>query len=350
MNRYKFLYVEDSESDIETFEDSITRINQQKDINIELDIAKTYDDAMSKINCDYDGIIIDMKLDDGKNGDEVILEFKKVLRCPTVIYTGTPDSKFQEFEAIKVFTKGNSDIDEVIDEIISQINTGIFNIIGNKGKIEKYLTDFFWDKLYLELEIWKEISENLESSEEIAFRYTLTHLQDKIDLDIPYYDLHEMYMHNTDERFLTGSILRRNNKDYIILTPPCDMVIRNDITESIVVNLCEIIKLEDEPSIENKTKSKSREKEIEKIVKNTKKENYHWLPVNQDFEGGLIDFRLISSIKYNELIELYENYEIRVQPYFIKEILRRFSSYYSRQGQPDFKFDEIAEKLNEKLD
>ena len=36
---------------------------------------------------------------------------------------------------------------------------------------------------------------------------------------------------------------------------------------------------------------------------------------------------------------------VKVQDYFTKNILSRFSTYYSRQGQPDFNFDLEAETI-----
>ena len=40
----------------------------------------------------------------------------------------------------------------------------------------------------------------------------------------------------------------------------------------------------------------------------------------------------------DDFIAKYGTPKIKVQAFFVKSILNRFSAYYARQGQPDFNF------------
>lgn len=41
----------------------------------------------------------------------------------------------------------------------------------------------------------------------------------------------------------------------------------------------------------------------------------------------------------------YGQPKVKVQEYFVKNILNRFSAYYARQGQPDFNFKLEADAI-----
>lgn len=48
-------------------------------------------------------------------------------------------------------------------------------------------------------------------------------------------------------------------------------------------------------------------------------------------------------------IKEYGQPKVKVQEYFVKNILNRFSSYYARQGQPDFDFKSEANSILDKI-
>lgn len=51
---YKILLVEDTESDVKSCTDSVDIMNRQNsDIQIEIDIASSYENALEKLNKDY---------------------------------------------------------------------------------------------------------------------------------------------------------------------------------------------------------------------------------------------------------------------------------------------------------
>lgn len=48
-------------------------------------------------------------------------------------------------------------------------------------------------------------------------------------------------------------------------------------------------------------------------------------------------------------VEEYGQPKVKVQEYFVKNILNRFSAYYARQGQPDFDFKSEATAIIDKI-
>ncbi|MFX7283853.1 response regulator, partial [Acinetobacter baumannii] len=53
-----------------------------------------------------------------------------------------------------------------------------------------------------------------------------------------------------------------------------------------------------------------------------------------------IDFTSVQSYSKDDLIRIFSEVKIQISPYFISDILGRFSSYYARQGQPDLHHEE----------
>ena len=47
--------------------------------------------------------------------------------------------------------------------------------------------------------------------------------------------------------------------------------------------------------------------------------------------------------------EEFDQPKVKVQEYFVKNILNRFSAYYARQGQPDFDFKLEATAIIDKI-
>ena len=88
-------------------------------------------------------------------------------------------------------------------------------------------------------------------------------------------------------------------------------------------------------------------KAIEKALKNNYSDYYHWLPRNDIYQGGYINFRKVITYSPEDFAKEFEKSEVKVQEFFVKSILNRFSAYYARQGQPDFKFKDESEHIFE---
>lgn len=350
---YKFLLIEDCPSDITVFKETIKRLNKSApERKYDLSVAKTFDEAIGMISKDFCGIIVDIKLGGNRSGNHIIAKIIDEFRTPVAIFTGTPDVNPEN--SIKVYKKGEASVEDIISDLCATYDTGLFNVLGGTGIIERAMTKIFWENLYPKMELWKSKKALGIDTEKILLRYAISHIQELIDEELPSYITEEMYIVPPIVKNLkTGSIVQnKSNKSYyIVLSPPCDLAIYNGKMKTDSILLCEI---EDQDKVNSEivqrtTNHNQRVKAISSAIKNNFKHYYHWLPGNTLFNGGYINFRKISAHSPEELDEKFYEPIIKIQEGFVKNILSRFSFYYSRQGQPDFDFEEESKNIEKKI-
>lgn len=342
---FNLLLVEDTKSDIDIFNTTIDRLNDSKgDEYFSCGVAKTIAEANEILKKDtFQGCVVDIRLKDGDDGNDFIDGLINDYRIPVVIYTATPDV---EYENIKCYRKGDAKVDDVIGELEKQNATGIFNVLGGKGIIENDLSRIFWKYLYPNIDVWKKLSDEEKDVEAILLRYTLAYLLEQKHVEGPRYSTEEMYLF-CDDALKTGAIYESKGKastNYILLSPPCDVALHNGKRNTDHFLLCQIDPF-DWKKIEGKKKDVRAN--IKDNITNKKGCN-HWLPDNAFYEGGIINFRKVKTSTITGLKRSYRFKGIKLQDAFVKNVLQRFSSYYSRQGQPDFDFDFEIDKRFDK--
>lgn len=351
---YRFLLIEDAETDIQSCISTVDRMNEENpEINIELGVASEMDQALHELKNDYNGAIIDIKLNNGDSGNDVIKKIVNEYRIPVAVMTGTPDTILDENSPIVVYKKGESTYEDILNSLMNSFKTGLFDVMGGKGILESTMNKVFWNNLYPQICVWEELKGKGYETEKILLRYAISHIQELIDLEVPAYITQEMYIKPPiSEHIQTGSIIRNklDNLFYVVLSPPCDLAIHNGKIKTDRVMACEIeeqakINLDAVGTAVKKDKQKNA---LLKAIKNNHTEYYHWLPENNLFVGGYINFRNVYTFTPEEIEAEFEKSELHIQDYFVKDILSRFSAYYARQGQPDFEFDEEAEKVLQK--
>ena len=235
------------------------------------------------------------------------------------------------------------------------MDTGLFNVLGRMGIIEQKMTEIFWENLYPLRELWMDYKSRDINTEKVLLRYALANIQEHFDItdndtemsDNIYLteEMYIKYINTVDSvnRVQTGAIVKgkdENEKYFIILSPPCDLALHKGKFKSDRILLCEIDSYDDlnKNLISKATNSKDKQKRIEEIIQNNRTRYYHWLPKNILFEGGFINFRKVSSYSQEDFNQKFMEPKLKVQEAFVKNILNRFSSFYGRQGQPDFDF------------
>ncbi len=352
---YKFLLIEDSADDAQNFQDTVKRLNASAGEEIyHLEIAATYDEGVKSANDDFHGIIVDVKLDGDCSGNVIVEKIVECFRVPVAIFTGTPDTNQDEGSPIKVYKKGETLHEDILKELCAVSETGLFKVLGGTGTIEKAMTKIFWDNLYPQIDIWKEKKQQGIDTEKVLLRYAISHIQELIEEEIPSYVTEEMYIKppvSSDVK--TGSIFKSEDNDVlcIVLSPPCDLAKHNGRFKTDRILLCEIDS-EDEVNKEALAgigSSAKKKNKIESVIKNNYKEYYHYLPRNTLFEGGYVNFRKVLTYEPSDFLERFGKPKVKVQDFFVKNILNRFSAYYARQGQPDFDFRKEAEAIYDKM-
>lgn len=154
--------------------------------------------------------------------------------------------------------------------------------------------------------------------------------------------------------FFTGDILENKESQdfFLILTPACDMELRKSkdgkdlYRNADKIILAKLIKFNQIAEVIDyiATHSNTKKKEVERYIQNSSKDRYYYLPsFGSQIPGFLIDYQDINRIKPEELT-IYERVASVDEP-FLKDIIARFTSYYARQGSPDFDMDTILKKL-----
>lgn len=361
------LIVENDPNDIQAYQDTIRTINMglNGEHVINSEIKTTEEEGLAALEqSDWSAAFIDLKLSSedilaAQEGNNIVDRIYTKRRFPVYIVTNTPGDvspHFIESDFLKIKTKDGINYDKVFEDIIRIQESGILKIIGKQGLIEKYLDKIFWDNLSNSIDLWsKDDSRNSEQKEKSLLRYTILHMQEYLDEEN--YHPSEFYITKPiKEDIFTGDIITYNENRYIVLTPSCDMVVREDTGRRNTkrVLFCKIKDLENEVEnyslLTSETGATNRNRtRLNRYIQNNSKSNFHFVPRHKDIRAGLIDFQDKMTLDDNEVIELLENDSIdriaTVSMPFLKDIISRYSSYYSRQGSPDFNSDEVFNSI-----
>jgi CheY-like chemotaxis protein len=335
MSELRILLVEDDEGDLKRCKQDLNRYKANKQRDIKLVECETLDDVLKELENPFDGVIIDLQLTPGGDeGKQVIRQIRESLfRIPIFIFTGRPEDVDKSIKDIEVFTKANTDFYDLLDELCETYDTGFTRILGGDGKIEELLGKVFLENLLLQRKKWVSYGKtDLERTENALLRYTLNHLLQLLDEDEKPHFREEFYLYpHVSKHITTGSIVREktSNQPFVVLSPACDLVIRQNGTS----NTDHILLVEIESMNQALDGSRSKSK-VQEIV-NNKRQYLHWLPQTDFFEGGVLNFRKLKTLHKNDFKEQFEKPSIQTSPFFIKDIVSRFSSCYARQGQPE---------------
>ena len=341
MNKLRLLIVEDVEQELESFRDDLQDYTHEKKRDIDLVECKTLEEALNTLDNSFDGAIIDLKLTNHRSneGNQVVEKIvESFFRIPIAIFTGNPgdwDHNLNEkIMLIDVFTKGETGHYELLDQFWEIYNTGLTRIMGGRGLIEQTLSEVFLENLLPQIQTWASYgAENPTRTEKALLRYALNHLFQLLEEDGEHCFPEEVYLYpSVLDRITTGSIVKEKASDqwFVVLSPACDLVPRGEKgvrnTDSIL-----LVEIERIDRILDGSKSKSR---VGELCAN-RRTYYHWLPETNFFQGGILNFRKLTTLYENNFDERFGKPIIQISPFFVKDIVSRFSSYYARQGQPD---------------
>lgn len=349
----KILLVEDEKSQQEVFKSSVKVFNSKYGLNVEYEIVDNVLGALQKIDGSYDGAIIDLRLgNDEEAGNEIVRQLgDPFTRIPIIFATGySIDSVIDHPSIIKTYSRGEEGYESDLLLLHEIFNTGLTRIMGGRGIIEKTLSEVFLNNLLPQTETWISYGkEDSERTEKALLRYALNHLFQLLEEEGERCFPEEVYLYPPLwTQITTGSIVkeRTNGQQFVVLNPACDLIPRNDKFKP--GHRILLVKIEREDEIVGKVKSGSFRQ-----LRDNRLSYYHWLPRTKFFEGGFLDFRNLRTLTKEEFDEKFEKPSIQISPFFVKDIVARFSAFYARQGQPDI--DEDAKKaliasLKEKKD
>lgn len=327
-------------------------------MNLALNLIRNMDN-------DFDGAIIDLNLvgngKENSSGNDVIRKIIDTLRFPIFIVTGTPQNVSSDLDIDKsiffeVISRDEFDFNVFSKKIINIYNTGIVNILNNKGEISKYLNDIFWNHISSTLDSWiNDDTRDLQEKQKSIIRYVLLHMNEYISNEIEKYHPSEFYIYPPVKKSVTtGDIILFKEEYFIVLTPLCDFVIYKGKQKAKKILLCKIKNLGGEVKnfeklvASTEVTDPNRER-LNNFISNNANQNFHFVPRNTKLDSGLIDFQDTITINKDEVDNLIRGNEIQriatVSGIFLKDIISRYSSYFARQGSPDFNSDEIYKSI-----
>ena len=355
------LIVDDNSGDLETYTQSLERFSEERRFQISYKKFTEIEPAIDALHkTSFDGAIIDLRFgSDEYKGNELIREISHSLyRMPVAVLTGTPEAADHDLlKNMLVLKKGAEDasIDKIADYFLGIFVTGITRIMGKNGILEQTLQKVFYESFLEQKDMWISYAKyNHDNTKEALLRHTLQYLINLLNQGNHKYLPLENYLYPVPEKsIMTGMIYTKNNDRtyHLIINPPCDIAIQNNGERKVDYILFVEIENDDQSylsELEDYKKTKSNKKKGK--VLNYFKDNalyYHWLPKTSFFRGGKINFRSVSKIPISRIYDLYTETRIQIAPFFMKEILNRYSYYYSRQGQPEIDKDIYLEILIE---
>ena len=356
------LIVENEKEQVQLYLDVIKSFNNSNRTNIiPFPMYSLEEGKNALLTSDYDAAIIDLKLSSNSvelEGMEIVNSILENLRFPVFIVSGSIGQIENPENALFKKRLRDSDFKIVLKELTDIYNTGIISILGKRGTINDYLNKIFWNHLSTSMDIWiDDPSRSPEEKQKSLLRYTLLHIQEYLELseesDFEDYHPAEIYITPTVKpRVFTGDIVVENNtgNNYIVLTPSCDLAQAkaNNILLA-AVEKEDTGLLSEKINIIKKRKAAPEiiadaETTLKALINNSYSNKYHFLPKYKNISAGIINFQKINSIRVKDFKDNFTRIAA-INSSFTKDIVARFSYYYSRQGSPDFDIEEIYSSL-----
>ncbi len=335
MNQLRLLLVEDDPDVVTQYREVLEDYVERQGRTIEMLVEGSVKDAKCHLDASFDVAVIDLNLGkDTRDGGNVVAAIEKHFRIPVAILTGTPDDATLEPPVVKVFTKGEHGFEDVLDFLWGIFETGITRIMGGRGEMEERLSNVFLRSLLPTLNVWIQYAaEDAARTEKALLRFALGHLVADLEGDeTPCYP-EEFYLAPPLDPLMkkTGSLVecKGNGAHYVIMTPACDLVLRNGGMKARSIVLAEVVP---EQTLFSELSANSRRQKD--LRKNNDSGCFHALPKTGDFQPGFIDFSRLQTVPIDAFDHKFQLLEARIAPSFIKDIVSRFSSFYARQGQP----------------
>lgn len=349
------LLVEDTESSIQ----SCCEIAEEFFYGqISVTSAKKPQEAMELLSNHFNAAIVDLRLEGNTEGGTFIQKINELgVKIPMVIHTGTPDDVLQEWCPLKVFTRGEpgQGYKEIFEYLLKVFQTGITEIVGLSGYIEQKIRQFYKDYFLNNSDLWIERATiNPQRVKDALYRSLIAQIDSEAALHASDSYPEEFYISAQDPHLYTGSIVvdKASRKRFVILSPACDIALRDGKPKIKSITMCEIQPIETHGLTYNPSGYDFTRKKINKfnpLFQNSNDDKdcirYHWLPNTKKFEGGIVNFTMPMSWPYEDFFSKYDLEPFRIARPFVKNILARFSSYYARQGQPDVGKNELLSNI-----
>lgn len=344
----------------------------------------TFQDAVSLLNyVDFDLIILDVYEGtpgaDNPNelGKRVLEIVKQKCFAPVIFFTGRTASVADlKSDFVKVVNKGDG-----TPRLIAEINDLLSNnLILLKIKLNEYtkecLREYLWGFVYPKWNEFNKIKDNVSLNYLIIRRLAYSLSKDQIfkllELEDHTHKLHPMEFYvcpPISEEYETGDILKLNDSYFVVLTPSCDLELREDghrkatrvmlskcelLTDNIKYikymeaksNLSNCVLSPDSPGYKTiQTQFNNCKTNLEYIIKPHGADRYFFLPKTFFIENLIIDFEKIITVEYTELINYIKI--AKIDDPIAQSMISSFIRWYNRVGFDDIDMVSVINNLDD---
>jgi hypothetical protein len=337
----QYLVLEDNQEFVEQNYKTAERDSSTGDAPFSLVYVSTVADAKTKLATNrFYGAILDLRLsnDPEAQGNEVAKSIHSDHFIPIAIVTGVPDELDDGIRAltgenslIKVFNK--SGLIGLVFEFLFKIeHSGLLQIVGPGGEVNRMLSDIFWKHLGPVLAQRAEQPMSPLDRKRVL-RHAVAHMMGALQSNEPgtwdKYLPAEVYIWPAIcPNEMTGDILVEVNNGqetdafWLLVTPSCDLA-----SKSVSGALRHFIRIFPFSGYANEGK-------IGNLI-GKKEHRFHVLPPAPGFNGGVVDFATIRTVFAADVDASFKRKGSLIEPYW-REIINRLGAWLARQGTPEF--------------
>jgi hypothetical protein len=358
----KCLMVDDDSTVTTNFSDVINEV-EFKNFSFILETENDFDVGLEKIKLgNYDLVILDLcrgeptESNGDKMGETILDEIRKECFIPVIFFTGLVQHvSHLESPFIRVICKTSGGNQQIIDQINDLVNQKLISLRKNlKQFIDKKMKEYFWDFLQVNWEKIKNFNDDISLSYLLIRRLSNSMSKEGAiklldDPNILPNKVHPMefyvYPPLDNTIYENGSILKKDADFYLVLTPSCDLILRNGDRKAKNIMLIKTTKLSQmqEYVDYSSNKSSTNKDKLLRLIEGRKSDQYFFLPGTPFINDLIINFQNIVMIEENTL-NLYTIIAKLDYPYG-ESCLASFVRYYNRIGYPDLDSKYVLSKL-----
>jgi hypothetical protein len=373
------LIVEDKEKTLKQWEAAIVLFNltnEGAEFNFYAEYAKSFSEAKGKIaSFSFHVAVVDIRLSDDEysnhentEGNKVVREISKETICLIAIYSGQPKDVDLEDHAkkyIEVFEKGPVTPENILDSFVKKREL-LESIFSTKKSFNNSMAELFYKSVWPRWEHWVDGVSDADVANGLK-RHMATHLHASFLNEAKGVHPEEHYFVPSLTSILdTGDITFVDGKNYMLITPRCEIAQRKNKTYQFIELKDiskELEKLQSTIDGLNETKDTmdvTNVKAIEELDKGisgneSKKGNLfkhggnkaslHFLPLIKQVEGKDVgpfhaQFDRLISIPKSEVKNFSDGVYASLSNEFVPSLIERLGNYFSRIGTPDYSHPE----------
>lgn len=352
---YEILIVEDDQPTVESWMRDIKSFNRKPDATFKFSAtyANNKNDALkllSKIN--FDCAVVDLRLPDGdiENstviplGNDVLSKLLEDIGIPTVVYSGYEGETCEEIRAsnIRVHTKRGGESQKILTSFIAQ--SGLMAAMKiTRNRISKATALLFNKSIWQRWETRWAQEQDKAMITDVITRQTASHIADSL-AQMPlnhhpdeFYVVPALYSNRID----TGDLFYFDEQTYVVLTPRCNMAnkLPNHVTLAVCSSVPEWAQWKEQLLTGNSKQKIKAEQDLRSHATQGHSIATHFLPPLADKGPWLVKFQEVRTMPSKDIQEHMSKRFASISPYFVPNLVQRYSSYLGRIGQPDINTD-----------